>query len=400
MLITKLARVNEMTQKAIKKTGLKKVLSGFGAMSMVGVLTLTFAFSPLAQASNYQKKIDALRAQNAETKQDVGELEDEATSLEDKINRLQARINSIQAQINDNEEKIADLKVQIRKAEKELQEQRNLLGENIRTMYLEGQISTLEMLASSKDLSEFVDKEQYRTAVQNKIKVTLDKINELKHELNDKKEGIEKRLSEQKNLRTELAAKRAENHSLLSLNESEQAQLDAQIRHRNKKIEELKRLQAIENMRLFGGGEGTIGGGGYPWGNARCIHNGSVSGYCPNYDWAVNGSVWNPNTGGYGYRNCTDWVSFRVRSTGRFAPGGLGNANTWDDRAPSYGFKVSGTPKAGAAAVSNGGFYGHVMYVEAVNGDGTIVISDYNRAGTGRYNTSTISASGLRFVYF
>lgn len=370
----------------------------------VSVATLVFAagflFAPVVQAINYDAQINTLRAQNAETQENVDGLEDEATSLKDKINRLQKRINAIQAQINENQDKINELKGQIAKAEKELERQRGMLGENIRTMYLEGEISTLEMLASSKDLSEFVDKEQYRTTVQNKIKTTLDTINELRKELNDKKETVERRLGEQQNLNAELTAKRGENHELLSLNQSERAALDAKLRKNNKRIEELKRLQAIENMRLFGGGAGTLGGGGYPWGHAKCIYNGTVDGYCPNYDWAVNGSVWNPATGGYGYRNCTDWVSFRVRSTGRFVPGGLGNANTWDDRAPSYGFKVSSKPKAGAAAVSNGGFYGHVMYVEAVNSDGTILISDYNRAGTGKYATSTISPAGLRFVYF
>lgn len=38
-------------------------------------------------------------------------------------------------------------------------------------------------------------------------------------------------------------------------------------------------------------------------------------------------------------------------------------------------------PRAGAAAVIMGGAYGHVMYVESVNGDGTITVSDYNGLG-------------------
>jgi hypothetical protein len=42
-------------------------------------------------------------------------------------------------------------------------------------MYLEGKTSTLEMLASSKDLSDFVDKQQSRNAVQSKVKDTMAK---------------------------------------------------------------------------------------------------------------------------------------------------------------------------------------------------------------------------------
>ena len=46
------------------------------------------------------------------------------------------------------------------------------------------------------------------------------------------------------------------------------------------------------------------------------------------------------------------------------------------------------------------GYYGHVMYVEAVNGDGTITVSDYNFGWDGLYRYYTRSASGLTYVYF
>jgi surface antigen len=114
----------------------------------------------------------------------------------------------------------------------------------------------------------------------------------------------------------------------------------------------------------------------------------------------MNGSVNNWQNGGYGYRNCTDWVAWRVKTAGGYVPSGLGNAKYWDDRASAYGFTVSSAPRVGAAAVSNYGYYGHVMYVEAVNDNGTITVSDYNRAGTGKYDINSISSAGLMFVYF
>lgn len=366
-------------------------------------LVLALCLSSFAQvkADQFEERIQALNQQNNQTSAAISNLETQAESLEKTISKLQARIDGLQGQINQNRQAIADLEVQITEAQAELDKQRGLLGTNIRQMYLEGQISTLEMLASSNDLSEFVDRQQYRNSVKNKITDTLDTITELKQELAGKKTQVESRLVEQQTLQDEIAAERAENDRLLGLNEGERSNLDSKIRANNKKIEELRRQQVLENLRLFGGaGGGIIGGGGYPWGGAKCIHTGQIDGFCANYDWAVGGSIWNFATGGYGYRNCTDWVAYRVKARGGHVPAGLGNANTWDDRAPAYGYTVSNTPKVGAAAVSNSGFYGHVMYVEAVNGDGTITISDYNRAGTGKYDTANISPSGLRFVYF
>ena len=44
------------------------------------------------------------------------------------------------------------------------------------------------------------------------------------------------------------------------------------------------------------------------------------------------------------------------------------------------------------------------MYVEAVNGDGTITVSDYNNnidgLGWGRYYYYTRSSAGLTYIYF
>lgn len=348
-----------------------------------------------AVRANLQEQINQLSQQNAGLQGQTNSLANEAVSLQDKINNLQAKINALQAEINDNQAQITVLEGEIVKAEAELTKQRDLLGQNIRAMYVEGDISTLEMLASSQDLSEFVDKQQYRTSVQAKIKDTLDKVNTLKHQLSSQRETMQRRLDDHKKNQNEIASQKNEQDQLLGLNEGQRNELDSQIKGNSKKIAELQRQQALENMRLFGGGGGITGGGGYPWGYAACIHTGQVEGACPNYDWAVGGSIWNPQTGGYGYRNCTDYVSWKIRSEGRYVPAGLGNAKDWDNNFPS-----DGSPSPGDAAVSNAGTYGHVMYVEAVHGNGTITISDYNRAGTGKYATSTISAAGLSFLSF
>jgi len=345
--------------------------------------------------ANLQEQINQLSQQNAGLEGQDSALANEATSLQDKINNLQSKINALQAEINDNQAQVTVLEAEIVKVEAELTKQRDLLGQNIRAMYVEGDVSTLEMLASSQDLSEFVDKQQYRTSVQAKIKDSLDKVNELKHQLSGQQETLQRRLDDNKKNQSEVAKQRNEQDQLLGLNEGQRGELDSQIKGNSKKIAELQKQQALENVRLFGGGGGQLGGGNYPWGYATCIHTGQVEGPCPNYDWAVGGSIWNPSTGGYGYRNCTDYVSWKIRSQGNYVPAGLGNANSWDNNYPS-----DSSPSVGDAAVSNAGFYGHVMYVEAVNGNGTITISDYNRAGTGKYATSTISASGLSFLTF
>lgn len=104
---------------------------------------------------------------------------------------------------------------------------------------------------------------------------------------------------------------------------------------------------------------------------------------------------------GYYYKNCTDYVAWKVLSTQGIHARGLGHAKNWDDNAKSRGFTWDYTPEAGDAAVSESGTYGHVMFVERVNSNGSVVVSDYNKQGTGEYlGPRTISAANLKFVDF
>jgi peptidoglycan hydrolase CwlO-like protein len=391
----KMKKLSHQIHQSIRRT----TLIGIAVVMSVGIVT-GYRF---VGAQSLQQQINELTEENNDNKSQLNALKVEASSYQETINALQAQINEYQRQINQRQAESEELQRQIVLQEEELAKQKSLLGQNIKAMYLEGDISTIEMLATSKNLSDYFDKQQYREVVKTKIKNTLDRVTILKAELLSKKTEVEKILKQQEELRSATAVQKAEQSRLLSFNKSQQNDFNNQIKDNQDRINELKRQQAIENARLFGGSGGQLGGGGYPWGYAPCIHTGKVEGSCYNYDWGIGGSPWNWSTGGYGYRNCTDWVAYRVRIAGGYVPAGLGNAKTWDDRGPSYGYTVSSTPREGAAAVSNNGYYGHVMYVEAVNADGTIVVSDYNRAGTGKYDMNQLSAataSNLRYVYF
>lgn len=363
----------------------------------------SFGGYSLVYAATLQEQIDELNGQNSQNQANLDKLEVEASSYQDAISILQSQINEFQKQIDANAAESQRLQTEMDLAQKELDKQKSLLGESIKAMYVEGDMTTIEMLATSNDLGDFFDKQQYRDAVKDKIKLALDKVTALKAELKDKKAEKDRIVIEQQALRATAAAQKTEQDRLLGFNQSQQDDYNSQIKNNQDKIAELRRQQAIENARLFGGGEGSVGGGGYPWGNAPCLATGVVDGSCWGFEWGYNGTWNNWATGGYAYRNCTDWVAWRIKTVQGISVAGLGNAKQWPGRAGSYGYTTGRTPQVGAAAISMAGTYGHVMYVEAVNGDGSAVISDYNRNGTGKYLMSTISAASaanLYYVYF
>lgn len=372
---------------------------GLALLVLAGVTMFTLSGLNTVSADRFDEQIRKLQQENAGRENALAGLRGDASDLQGAIALLREQLSQVQSEINANIAKQAEIQKNIEANEAELAQQRGILGADIKAMYVDGDISTIEMLATSKNLSDFVDKEAYRNAVQKQIQETLKKINKLQAELQTQKDEVDKLLLQQRAQQEQLNANKAEQARLLSLNQQQQAEFNAQIKGANSEIAELRRKQAEENCRIFGCGGGILGGGGYPWGYAKCIHTGQVEGSCYNYDWAVNGQIYNWSTGGWGYRNCTDWVAFR--SGGRVpsaslmhAYGGGGHAKYWDDAGSSMGKPTDSSPSAGDTAVSNAGGYGHVMYVEEVHGDGSIDISDYNRAGTGKYDTSTFEKVG------
>lgn len=99
---------------------------------------------------------------------------------------------------------------------------------------------------------------------------------------------------------------------------------------------------------------------------------------------------------GYPYGWCTYFVATR-----RYVPTGWGNAKNWLSSARRAGYATGSEPAVGAIVVTSESGWGHVAYVEDVDG-GNITISEMNYLGWGVVSRRTISADAgvvRGFVY-
>jgi surface antigen len=99
---------------------------------------------------------------------------------------------------------------------------------------------------------------------------------------------------------------------------------------------------------------------------------------------------------GYSYGYCTYYVAGRRR-----VPSNWGNASQWYYNAIASGYSVGSSPRPGAIAQTSGGWggFGHVAYVESVNG-GSVTVSEMNyNGGWNRVSTRTVPASTFRYIY-
>lgn len=375
--------MKKMRLKSLKTK--RKLLTGVSlvivAMVTAGMMVLPRVAPGVSADAN--SEIQRLQAENAANNDLVAKLKNEAVSYRDAIARLQSQINSVQAQIDLNSAEQARIRATIAANEQELARQRAILGENIRVAYVDGKITTIEMLATSKNLSDFVDKEEYRTTIKNKIQTTLAEINALQNKLKEDNARVTKLLEEQQQQRSVLANARGEQASMLSYNQSQQASYNQKTKDNQARIAALIAAQRRANNSTdggyyflrFEGAAQAFNPANYPYKNAGFSM--STAPGCVDND--------GPDRWGYCTRQCVSYAAWAVEASGRDAPMYYGNAKDWVAKAYARGVQVSRIPQPGDVAISTSGTWGHAMYVEKVEGE-RIYVSQYNAGLDGEFS--------------
>lgn len=321
----------------------------------------------------------------------VADLQNTALSYQDAINQLAGQIQQLQGQIDANTARQNEVEGQIAANQAEIEKEKGILATDVKSMYVDGTPTTIEMLATSKNLSDFVDKQEYRTAVQNKLQDTLKKIAELQAQLQAQQEQIKALLAQQQSEQNQLASAEAQQQSMLAYNESQQAAYNAQTSQNQAKLDQLIAAQRAAN-------NAGVSAGGYYFlhfpGTVQ-PHNVSVNDYpYANYGFSMSTaactgpprSADSVDRWGYCTRQCVSYAAWAVERSGRAAPRYYGNAKDWVAAARADGVQFDAVPQPGDVAISTAGTWGHAMYVEQVSGN-QIYVSQYNQQLTGQYST-------------
>lgn len=363
----------------------------------------------IARADQYDERIQAIQAEIDQYQAKAGQLKDQADSLQKEVSAITAQKNVIQGQINLKQAEHDRLVVRIQENEQKIADSQDALGNTIANIYVDDKISPLEMLASSNTISDYVDKQEFRATVRDQLTETIAKIRELKRQLESQKKDIERVLADQQLARNALAAKESQHQNLLNQTRGQEAAYQQLTASREEQKLQVQRAQqaaieaAMQAAARRGGGSinvlpGDPNKGGYPW-EAGCWVDANA--------WSHGGAGGDGTDPlGYGCRQCVSYTAYRVGArTGNY-PRYWGNANMWPGSARASGYTTGTTPRVNSVGVISAGAYGHVVWVEAVNGDGTVDISQYNYynaggPGWGNYSKMRVPASTYdTYIYF
>lgn len=343
-------------------------------------------------ADEYDDRINALQQDIAKYQAEGARLNSEAATLQSALAQLGNEKSAIQTQVDISQAKYDQLVAQIIETEQKIKDNQDALGKTIADLYVDDKISPIEMLASSKNIGDYLDKQEYRSSVRNELTSTITEIKDLKKSLVEKKAEVEKVLAEQKSQRDQLAAKESEKQNLLQKTQGQEAGYQQLIGNSQAAIAEAKATQALINSRASSSGgyslveSGSLGD--YPWNQSNCP---MISFY------STGGSDGNGSDGmGYGCRQCVSYVAWKIaKETGKYYSWGSAVNFTGNAKAAGY---IEGEPQAGSIAIMDpvnaGQSYGHVAWVENVSGN-QVLISQYNwnfGTGYGMYSMMWVSS--------
>lgn len=342
-------------------------------VAMAMVVSVPLMYTSQVGADDYDAKIAALQREIDQYQAAAQSLGAKADTLQRKLDGIKNEISQIQTQINLTQVRYNQLIKKIEETEKEIATNRDALGEVIADLSIESNISTLEMLASSKNISEYVDKQTYQSSMRDELKSTIKRIDDLKKQLEKQKVQTEMLLANQKRSRSALDSKRAEQQRLVNETRGQEAsyqRLKGKTEAEQKSVMEAQQA-AIRAASANNGGVKFVGGGsgGYPWHAGNCPMSGMYSTVGANGN---GGDGW-----GYGCRQCASYAAWKIGQRTGVIPTNLGNANNFPG---NLSHRPQGhAAKANSVGVISSGTYGHVVWVETnPDANGFITVSQYN----------------------
>lgn len=414
---------------------------------VTGTALVLGTLAPSVNAQDIDSQISSANSQIQNLNNQKQAVAGQVEQLSQDLTNVQSRINSVQAEQETAKANLEVLKAEISKLETLIAERNERLQDQARAVQVNGARSYVDFLLNADSITDVVNRIGVIVDLVSANRQLMQEQARDKEQVQTKEQAQKDNLNQQKaneaqlqNLQTELSATFTKHKATLAnlSNEeleaiaardglvqekerlaAEKARADAEKAAAQKAAEEAKEamLKATEEAvakaaetpaaatastpttiaakseaaSTTSTAAATAATTPAPAKAANIVVGGSFAAPNPSFVAALNG--------GY-FGQCTYYMYNRFAQLGApIRTTALGNAAEWPANAAAAGYGVSSTPRAGTAIVFQRGVggadpvYGHVGFVERVNADGSLFISEMNVQGVNVISTRTIPAS-------
>ena len=410
---------------------------------VTGTVLSLGALAPSVSAQDFDSQIETVNSSIANINEKKSAVNSTIDALAKELSDVQTKIDTTQAKKAEVQEEIETLKAEIAKLEKVIAERNSRLEEQARSVQTNGARSYLDFLLNAESLSDAVSRIGVVLDLMGANRELMQQQAEDKKQVESKEEAQQEKLAEQEAAEKELASLQTELNDTFSKNKvllanlsqeelaeiakrdgivaekeafqkrlaEEKAKAEAEAARiaeasRQALAAEAQKAQAVATATSYQAPAADSQASTSTASTSSSTSTAAAPAQTSSYTYTTGGGfpAVDPSfraaiNGGY-FGQCTYYVFNRMAQVG--TPIGhsmMGNAAEWPAYARSYGYSVSNSPSAGSAIVFQQGLagadptYGHVAFVEAVNADGSLYISEMNVRGLNVISYRTIPAS-------
>lgn len=236
-------------------------LIGMALISILLASTNVALAATQADIKSNQKKIDEAEEKQKQVESDKTEAMKQVESINSKIDDYETQISDLDSKITDANTKIKEEEKKLAQAEQDYKEQEELIKKRMVAVYTSGDTSYLDVLLSSKNLTDFISSYYLVSEVTKMDAELLDKIQKQKEEIETAKKEIENNKdtltaskTEKENVNNQLKTAKTEKDKYvaqLSDQEKELEQEIQQLKQDNAKIaNEIKQAEIAYKKQL------------------------------------------------------------------------------------------------------------------------------------------------------
>lgn len=168
--------------------------------------------NPLDEKQRELRQIEEKKAaasqQLTKTKTQERNVTAELNTLERQLEQAQNELAVLSKKMQQTEQNLRQTEAELKKAEEELTEQTNILGERLRAMQENGSVSYIEVLLSSGDFSDLLNRFDLMKEIVAQDVVLMENIKKKQAEIEAQKQTLEKKRAELLNLQGSVRDKR------------------------------------------------------------------------------------------------------------------------------------------------------------------------------------------------
>ena len=336
---------------------------------MVDIVMVSDAMGLSLACQNSSACMEAV-AKEQEANKNAAEANSSANALQAKVNELTAEIAGKELEIAETKAEVESLKREIKETEAKLLAEQEALAEILINMHFEGDSEPITILAGANSISDLAEKAARDEVVKQQISVTAAKVREAKEQLEADKARVEALLEQQKLAKVELESTRTEQQELVRKYQNDAEAYKAAANAAKEAQRAAEKAEQEAHPELYRGSSYT-GANTYPWQEDCPARQDDYVTY-----WT---DAWGTHKiGGY-VCECVSYAGWKAYETFGVAAA-WGHAYSWDDGARARGYRVDHIPAANTIGQIDSAPYGHVFWVESVNYDGSINVTEYNNS--------------------